>query len=365
MVLVGPQDLTDKERFAVDQFLMRGGAVVVAAGNYGIQVDPMQGGLGLRPLDGTLQGMLAHYGITVEQSLVMDPQNEPFPVQTTRDVGGTAVREIRAMDYPFFVDVRQDGMASDSPIVSNLPAVTLNWASPVVLDEEKNASRQVKELLHSSPESWTRTEVNIQPDFNTYPDLGFPVGSDRERHTLAASIQGSFESYFADKPSPFADDTPPEGDQGEEPDGTPTPTPPPSALSTIETSPDTSRLVVIGSVEFLDDVVFELSSSLTQDRYLNSLQLIQNCVAWSTEDLDLLNIRSRGTQTRVLTPLGERGESFWEGANYAVALLALAIIGIVWNTRRQNEEPMDLVPRETVASSPQSTSLTQTEEVSR
>jgi ABC-2 type transport system permease protein len=306
--------------------------------------------------------MLTHHGISVEQSLVMDPQNEPFPVQTTRNVGGAQVREIQAIDYPFFIDIRPDGMASDSAIVSNLPAVTLNWASPVVVDEEKNAAREVTKLLQSSSESWTRTDSNIQPDFDAHPQLGFPVGSETERHTLAVSVQGSFESFFKDKPSPFAEAESTEGESGEQ-TGTPTPTPPPSALSTIESSPETSRLIVIGSVEFLDDIVFDLSSSLTQDRYLNSLQFIQNCVAWCTEDVDLLSIRSRGTQTRVLLPLSEREQSFWEGANYVVALMALVVIGIVWNSRRRNEEPMELLPRDAVAPPVHSSGSAQEQEV--
>jgi len=351
MVLIGPQGMTDKERFAIDQYLMRGGAVIVGAGNYGIQVDPMQGGLGLQPLEGTLREMLDHYGITVDQTLVMDPQNEPFPVQTTRNVGGAQVREIQAIDYPFFVDVRQDGMSSDSPIVSNLPAVTMNWASPVIVDEEQNADREVTSLLQSSPESWTRTEANIQPDFEAHPQLGFPVGGERERHTLAVSVQGSFESFFKDKPSPFEEESGEEESAPAEQPGTPTPEPPPSSLGTIETSPNTSRLVVIGSLEFVDDVVFDLSSSLTQDRYLNSLQFLQNCVAWSTEDLELLNIRARGTQTRVLAPLSEGEQSFWEGANYVAALLSLVVIGFVWNSRRRNVEAMELLPRDEVVGS--------------
>jgi ABC-2 type transport system permease protein len=353
LVVVAPQGMTEKERYAIDQYLMRGGSVVVAAGNYGIQVNPTQGGLGLKPLEGNLQDMLAQYGINVAESLVMDPQNEPFPVQTTRDVGGTQVREIQAIDYPFFVDVRQDGMASDSAIVSNLPAVTLNWTSPITITEEKNADRQVTKLLQSSPESWTRTDTNIQPDFNAYPQLGFPVGSEQERHTLAVSVQGSFESAFKDRPSPFADGESEEESAPSGQEGTPTPTPPPSALAKVDASPESSRLIVIGSAEFVDDVVFDISSSLTQDRYLNSLQLLQNSVAWSTEDLTLLNIRSRGTQTRVLAPLSEREQSFWEGANYVVALLALVVVGIVWNSRRQNEEPMELLPRDAVVASTQ------------
>jgi len=352
LVVIGPQGMTDEERYAIDQYLMRGGSVVVAAGNYGIQVDPMQGGLGLKPLEDNLREMLAEYGIDVGESLVMDPQNEAFPVQTTRNVGGAQVREIQAIDYPFFVDVRQDGMASDSPIVSNLPAVTMNWVSPITIDEEKNASREVTKLLQSSSESWTRTDTTIQPDFNAYPQLGFPAGADQERHTLAVSVKGLFESAFKGEPSPFDDPEPGEESASSEEEA-PAPTPPPSSLAKIESSPDSSRLIVIGSAEFVDDIVFDISSSLTQDRYLNSLQFVQNSVAWSTEDLALLNIRSRGTQTRVLSPLSEREQSFWEGANYAVALLALVVVGIVWNSRQRNEEPMELLPRDAVATSTQ------------
>ncbi len=333
LVVVAPQGMTDKERFAIDQYLMRGGSVVVAAGNYGITVDQFAGGLTLKPLEDSLREMLSSYGIQVEESLVMDPQNEPFPVPVTRNVSGFQVQEIRAINYPFFVDVRAGGMAPDSPIVSNLPAVTLNWASPITIDEEKNAGRQVTTLLQSSQDSWTQTDTNIQPDFDAYPDLGFPAGDEHKSHALAVSVQGVFESYFKGKPSPFT-----EGGAEEE-----IPTLVEGAGGgTIEVSPETARLIIIGSAEFVDDIVFEISSRLTRDRYLNSLKLVQNGVAWSTEDLDLLDIRSRGTYARVLAPMTESGQSLWEGANYVVALLALIVIGVVWNTRRRNEKPIQL-----------------------
>jgi ABC-2 type transport system permease protein len=347
-VVVAPQGMTDKERFAIDQYLMRGGSVVVAAGNYGITADQFGGGLALKPLEGGLREMLASYGIQVEESLVMDPQNEPFPVPVTRQVGTFQVQEIQAINYPFFVDVRSDGMASDSPIVSNLPAVTLNWASPITIDEEKNAERQVTTLLKSSPASWTQADTNIQPDFDLYPDLGFPVGDEQKAHTLAVSVQGVFESYFKDKPSPLTESETEEETETSSQEPTPTPL---SSPGTIEVSPETARLVVIGSAEFVDDIVFEISSRLTMDRYLSSLKLMQNAVAWSTEDLDLLNIRSRGTYARVLDPMTEREQSFWEGANYIVALVALIVIGILWNARRRNEQPMELLPPKAIPTS--------------
>jgi ABC-2 type transport system permease protein len=352
LVVIAPQGMGDKERYAIDQYLMRGGSVVVAAGNYILNPDPMTGNLGVQPVEGGLQDMLASYGITVTQALVMDPQNEPFPVQVSRDVGGMQVREIQAINYPFFVDVRPDGMDRQSPILANLPAVTLNWASPVVVDPDKNAQRKVTTLLESSSGSWLRTDTNIQPDLQAYPEMGFPVEGDQASRPLAVSVQGVFPSYFKDKPSPLqAPETSDAGTGSAGPNPTPTPASQPSqVIGTIESSPDTARLVVIGSAEFLNDIVFDLSSNLTRDRYMNSLQFLQNTVDWSVEDLDLLGIRSRGTSARILNPLSEGQQSFWEGLNYALALLAVLGIGVMWRVRKQNEQPMELVPQ-SVASS--------------
>jgi ABC-2 type transport system permease protein len=330
LLVIAPQNMTDVERYAIDQYLMRGGAVIAAAGTYGITLDQMSGGLGLKPLEQGLADMLAQYGIQVESSLVMDPQNEQFPVPVTRNVGGMQVQEIQAIPYPYFVDVRSDGMATESPIVSNLSAVTLNWVSPVTVDEAANAEREVTTLLQSSEMAWTTQNPTIQPNFELYPDYGFPVDEAAQQFPLAVSVQGVFESAFQDEASPLAEGAL-EDDQDQ------------AVPGTIEVSPETARLVVIGSAEFVDDVVFDISTSLSRDRYLNSLKLVQNCVAWATEDLDLLEIRSRGTYARVLAPLNEGQQSFWEVVNYAMALLGLVFIGVVWTARRRNEQPMDII----------------------
>jgi ABC-2 type transport system permease protein len=119
-----------------------------------------------------------------------------------------------------------------------------------------------------------------------------------------------------------------------------------STLGTIEVSPDSSRLIVIGSAEFIDDAILDLSRSLSADRYLNNLQFMQNAVDWSVEDEDLLTIRTRGTYARLLEPLDRGQETFWEGLNYGLVLLALVVIGVVWTVRRRSEQPMTLVDRD-------------------
>ena len=331
LLVVAPQGMSEVERYAVDQYLMRGGAVVVAAGNYAISVDQFSGTLAVETIENGLGDLLAGYGLTVGQGMVFDLQNEPFPVPVTRDLGnGMQVREIQQISYPPFVDVRAEGMDRQSPILANLQAVTLAFASPITVDEARNEARQVATLLQSSPDSWLRTTTDIQPNPELYPDVSFPIEGQPQAYPLAVAVQGNFESFYKDKPSPLA-----EAADSEE-SGAVQET---SSIGTIENSPDTVRLVVIGSAEFLNDNLLNLSP-----RSINNLQFIQNAVDWSVEDLDLLTIRSRGSTSRLLTPLAEQDQRFWEILNYGLALLAVAAIGWIWRLRQRNEIPMELTP---------------------
>jgi ABC-2 type transport system permease protein len=332
LLLIEPQGMGDKELFAIDQYLMRGGAVVVAGGAYALSQQQMPTGLTVDQLDGGLKDLLASYGVNLGDSMVLDPQNEPFPVQVQRQVGGMQVMEIQQLDYPFFVDVRSDGMAKGNAIVSNLPAVTMHWVSPVEVDETKNAGREVTVLLKSTDKSWLRSSPDVQPNTDAYPPYGFPIEGDQASVPLAVAIHGSFESYFKDRASPFeAEATTPVTGTVEPP------------MGTVTVSPDSARLVVIGSAEFIDDAVLQISQGLSADRYLNNLEFMQNAVDWSVEDEDLLTIRTRGTYARLLEPLEQGQQTMWEGMNYAVALIALVVIAGVWNIRRRSEQPMELV----------------------
>jgi ABC-2 type transport system permease protein len=349
LVVVAPQGFTDTELFAIDQYLMRGGAVFLAAGNYVLSPQQFGGGIMMDAVEGGVADLLAHYGIGVGESFVMDPRNEPFPIQVQRQVGNMNVIELQQINYPFFVDVRQDSMSQASPIVANLPGITLQWVSPITVDETANQDRDVTVLMRSTEGAWLRTEPDVNPDMDSYPQYGFPVVGEQAAYPLAVSVGGTFESYFKDRPSPFEG-----GQESPEVVGPAAPgeaTPPEQeetpVLGTIESSPESARLVVVGSAEFLDDATLGISQSLSRDRYLYNLQFVLNTVDWAVEDADLLSIRSRGTYARLLPDLTHEEQSFWEGLNYAVALIGLVALGVVWNSRRRGEEPIQLVERKT------------------
>jgi len=345
LLLVAPQDMSDLERLAIDQYLMRGGAVVVLAGSYVLDLNPSAQTLNVKRVENGVADLLNQYGFKVEQSLVMDKQNEPFPVPVTRDIGGFQVQEIKRIDYPFFVDVRQDGMAKESPAVASLSAVTMNWVSPVVVDPEKNSTRKVSQLLSSTSESWLYSGTDIEPDFGRYPENGFAPGKKFDRHVLAVSAQGIFDSYFADRTDPREEKKQLEQESeedltdGESNDADSGVTELPKA-PIIKKSSESARLVVVGSSEFVNDTVISISQTMSQDRFLNSLGFLQNLIDWSVEDEELLMIRSRGTHARLLLPISRQEQTFWEWLNYAVAIVALLIVSLYGGLRRRKERPM-------------------------
>ena len=352
LAVISPQELDDKKLFAVDQYLMRGGSVIIAANPYKLDLD-MQGGLFLSQVKGGITELLKHYGINITNEMVMDAQSDVFPATVMRQVGNSQVEEIQPLPYPYFIDIRPNGMDTKNPVTSNLASVTLNWASPIHLDKNKTEGKEVSLLLSSSPQSWLNknTEASIglqvQPDFVKYPENGFMLPEVNEKiqsYSVGVSLNGEFESYFKGKPSPLQDtqkvaDTQGPSEPGKEEVQKNT------IISTAEKSPSDTRLLVISSAEFLNDTVLELSARLTQDRFRNNLRLMQNAVDWASEDLDLLIIRARGTYTRVLIPMSERTQTVIEVINYAIALAALLGLYFFWFIRKQNEKPLNLIPK--------------------
>ena len=116
------------------------------------------------------------------------------------------------------------------------------------------------------------------------------------------------------------------------------------SIGLIERSPDNARLVVIGSSEFVNDNVYQIAASFGGDRFYSNLQLIANAIDSFTEDASLASIRSRGSAARILPPISQTAQNQWALLNYAVALLGLLLIGIVWQIQRRSETPMQLPP---------------------
>ncbi len=324
LLIIAPQDLQPVEQYAIDQFLMRGGAVILVVSPYKLDVDQFSGFLTLTPIQTGIQQLLSFYGINLSNQLVLDTQNAAFPVIVTRDAGGMQINEIQAVDYPFFIDVRQNGMAADNMILANLTAVSMNWTSLVTIEDAAAELLNTENLLVSSPSSWVTDNTNIQPDFETYPETGFQPGENPQSYPLAVSVQGQLPSYFAGQPIPEVTNS----------DGSTSP----ASNATIEQASGNARIIVFGSTALVDDFALQLSNQLSQDYYVNNLRLIQNAVDWSVEDTDLLSIRSRGSAIRILAPMENSQQLFWEISTYVIVVLLLVAIFIYWRYRQKKNQ---------------------------
>lgn len=316
LLVLEPKNLDEKAVFALDQYLMRGGRIVLCAGRYDVDLGPS--GLSLTPIDTGLEDWLAHWGVTIEKTLVLDDRNQPMPIPEFRETPLGTIRTWRLAPYPYLVDVTADGLVHRE-VTAKLRGVGIFWGSPIVIDEEKVGEREVIPLLKSSERSWTDDD----PIKARYVDYVVPEEG-LEPRLLAVAIGGRFESYFKDHPVPGRDE---EGEDGEA-----------SASDVVlETSPET-RMVVIGDSAFVSDLV---ASAVAQDpgAFAENLAFVQNTIDWINEDNDLLAIRARGTGLRRIERISSQTEAMIEIVNYAVPAFLLVALGLArWGRRRYLEQ---------------------------
>ncbi|MEM6370722.1 MAG: Gldg family protein [Myxococcota bacterium] len=314
LVIVAPENFDTNQRFAVDQFLMRGGTVIVYDSPYRLNPS-FNGSLGVKKVDSGLKDLYAAYGLVLKDELVMDPQNEGIQVPVERNLGGFTVREIKSVSYPFFSNIQASGMAP-VPAIGGVPSVTVPFASPILVTQSENEAGEdgpeIISLLESSPQSWTTTDTDVQPDFTQYPEDGFAVGNEKDAHTLAVISTGSLDSAFAGQDSPTGEPV-------------------------IEASPESTRFALVASTAMVNDLTTQLSRQAR-----SNLQLTQNLVDWGVQDTDLLQIRSRSAFARTLAPMDADERQTWELINYGIVIFLLALVIALTAGRRRSMQAMDL-----------------------
>lgn len=322
LLLAGPSQLDAKAAEHLDQFVMRGGALVVLAGSH--RLAPSMDGLAIEKVDTGLAPLLSAWGLSLGNELVLDEKNDAFPIPVMRELGGgLRVRELREVPYPFFVKLGAEGLRQGTVITAGVPGAVVHWATPVAAEAKVGEdARKVEPLLQSSPASWLTSSTEAQPDFARHPETGFakPTGKP-SRQVLAVAVTGGFASAFAKAPGAGA------GSAAA------------SAGRLLAHSPPDTRVVLFGSSAFVSDDLLGLSRQLGTELAQSNLLLVQNAVDWALLEPDLAQIRARSTASRVLTtPEEDRGA--WELANYALAFLGLALVAGVSFARRRSQVPL-------------------------
>ncbi|HEY5999718.1 MAG TPA: GldG family protein [bacterium] len=293
LVVAGPRDLDEKARFAIDQFVMRGGRAVFLVDHFEIP----EGSLEAIPLEAGVHELLERYGVKVARDVIGEPRlNAPAAFSS-------GFMQFR-IAYPWWVRVPAAALDREQPITSRLEGLVLPWASGVEPLAALPAGVKATVLAKASPDAFAVTgsyDFSPQPRGREGGGQKAPAGG----RPLAVLLTGKFPSFWRGKAAPAG--APAGQVRGE--------------------SAETSVLVVG-------------TSRLAQAEFLRQFPedgaFILNAIDWMTLGPDLIGIRSRVSEERVLAPVSERAKSAIKLFNVIAIPLLVALVGIVrLNARRR------------------------------
>ncbi|MFZ1948332.1 MAG: GldG family protein [bacterium] len=267
LVVAGPEKVGPWDRYAIDQFVMRGGRVLFMINKIGIR----EGTLEAVGVDSGLDSLVAHYGAEVRSDLVVD--------RSCGTASFSAGYFSFSVPYPLWPLVGEAGFDETSPVTNELERAVFPWTSSIGLGVVEGVDAVV--LARSSQQSWPETRsFNLDPQRTMRPARE----EDKAPQNLAVLLRGSFPSYFRTRPVPAAD----------------TASAAAAGQPKIDRSPET-QIIVVGNARFVETPFL--------GQYPENATFFLNAVDWLTLGESLIGIRSRAVISRPLKEIGESAKS--------------------------------------------------------
>ena len=277
LVIAGVQQpLTERDKYELDQFIMRGGRAIFL-------VDPIQmqpGTLQATPLITGLNDLLEHYGVKLGNNLLLDTRFH----DTARFQQGfmTVIQP-----YPYFVKIVKPNFSKEHSITNQLEVLTLPWTSSLEIVSKEGITATSLAKTGESGQS-------VQGYYNLMPNAPLP-SAESKAYTVAVALEGEFKSFYADKEIPPVPTAPDEANASD--DQTLTPAQDADA-GTTKTESEQTQIIVVGTAQFL--------TQLRPD----GVNFFLNTVDWLTLGDALIGIRSHTITDRPLREVSEIEKNF-------------------------------------------------------
>ena len=271
LVIAGAQQpLTEREKYELDQFIMRGGRVVFLVDPIQIQPGTMQA----TPLSTGLNDLLEHYGAKLGNNLLIDRK---FHDNARFQQGRMTIFQ----PYPYFVQIRKPNFSAEHVVTNQLEILTLPWTSSL----EVIAKEGVTPTTLAKTSEFGQT---LQGYYNLMPNFPIP-DTEAQAYPVAVALEGTFKSFYANKEiPPAASDDATRTEDGESATSLQT-----DEAQTPITESVQTQIVVVGNAQFL-----------TQMRP-DGVNFFLNTVDWLTLGDALIGIRSQTITNRPLRDASE------------------------------------------------------------
>jgi ABC-type uncharacterized transport system involved in gliding motility auxiliary subunit len=304
LMIVHPQNLSDKTQFAIDQFVLKGGKALVFVDPYSEtqaahanRMNPSPAGT-----SSNLDKLFAAWGIDMAPGKVAADRRDARRVNA-----GTGSR-VQPIDYVAWLALKADNLNHDNLVTGDLSQI--NMATAGILRQRDGAKTTFTPLITTSTDA---EEIPVDK-VEGLPDVAGLLSdfkSENKRLTLAAQISGPAETAFPDGP-PKAATSDKEKDKDKEKSGA---TEPPktdagqpsgqdgSAASTqLKASVQPIHVIVVADTDILDDRFWVQVQDFFGQRVAiptaGNGDFVTNAVDVLSGGSDLIGLRTRGTSAR-------------------------------------------------------------------
>jgi ABC-type uncharacterized transport system involved in gliding motility auxiliary subunit len=286
VLVIHPQDLEESALYALDQFVLRGGRVIVFVDPHTVNTQPMMTPQGPLPPPNTssnLEKLMTAWGVEMVKDKVVGDRKLATRVQAQR--GEQSV----VTEYILWFGVNKENLAQNEVITGELEQ--LRFLTPGSLKQIAGAKTKFTPLAWTTDQSML---VDLKVAKAPTPDpiaLLNDFKPDKDRHVLAARITGPATSAFDAPPVPKKAESEADKNKKEEP------LPP-----HIKESTGPISVIVVADVDMLADRTWLSERNLFGQRvvmpFANNADFAINMVENFTGSQELISLRGRGVKQR-------------------------------------------------------------------
>ena len=269
LMVVQPQNLSDKTLFAIDQWVMAGGATLIFVDPH---AESQIGPRGQPPADSSsdLQKLFAAWGVRYDATkAVADPG---FALQTERMING---RPASMSNLPW-VAIRDEGLRKDDAILAQLSAMVLTTAGSF---ESAKAGVSLRPLVTASKKAGLLPAEQLKDRTADLRALLVKIEPPATPPVIAARLSGTLESAFPKAPEGVT----PKGD-----------------VLTRNSKP--ANVILVGDADMLMDRTWvqrrNLLGSEVAQAFANNGDFVVNAIEQMAGGVALADLRGRGVSWR-------------------------------------------------------------------
>lgn len=267
LVIVHPKKLTQQTRFAIDQYVMRGGHALVFVDPLAEMDVPKR--RGVMPAPGQSQSsdmkkLFASWGIALKPGDILADAGSALQINGP---SGRPVRHLAILGFD------QSNMNHDDVVTASLKNV--NASSVGILEKLKGATTKVEPLIQSSTDADPIPTPTLE-GMNNPEQFEKEFSATGKRYLVAARITGTASTAF------------PNGIEGHDKD--------------LVKKTDDLNVIVVADTDILSDRLWVHVQNFFGRRiaspFANNGDFVVNCVDNLLGSSDLISVRSRGRYTR-------------------------------------------------------------------